>query len=60
MATYVLIMLMWSPSAHAGGGLGTAEFRERASCEAAAQAAKREFDGPLSSLYYVCVPKSAS
>lgn len=58
MATvYVLIMLMYVPSVHASGSLGSAEFSDQKSCLSAASAAKAKFDGWGSTLYYVCEPK---
>lgn len=57
MTVYVLILYAWTLSAHAGGGLGTAEFTSKDRCEAAAVEAKKKFDGFYSSMYYVCVPK---
>ncbi len=54
---FVLIMYAWTFSAHAGGGLGTAEFTSEVACETAAAAAKKEFDGVYSRMYHVCVKK---
>jgi hypothetical protein len=59
VATYVLIMLMWVPSGQSSGAIATAEFADRLSCEAAARQAKKVFEGPIATLYFVCAPKSA-
>lgn len=55
---YVLIMLMYVPSAHTAGSITTAEFSNAAACQSAGTAAKKEFDGWGSTLYFVCAPKS--
>jgi hypothetical protein len=58
MATvYVLLMLMWVPSARSSGSIGSAEFSSLERCEQAAAAADKKFAGVVSSFYHVCVPK---
>ena len=56
-ATWVLILYAWTLSAHAGSGIAAAEFTTQEKCEAAAQAASKEFDGLYSKTYHVCVEK---
>jgi hypothetical protein len=58
--TFILIMLMYTPSAHTAGSVSGVEFANKASCEQAAAVAKKEFDGWSSTLYHVCVPKDAT
>lgn len=57
MNIFILILYMWVPSVHAGGGMATAEFSSLEKCEAAAAAAKKTFDGYSSISYHVCVAK---
>lgn len=54
---YILIVYMWVPSIHAGGGMTTAEFSSLERCEAAAKHVTLTFDGIGSRSYHVCVPK---
>lgn len=54
---YILILYMWVPSTHAGGGTSMGEFSSKERCEAAATAAAKEFDGFFSKTYHVCVQK---
>jgi len=60
MNPYILLMLMWTPSMHTGGSVNGVEFADRPSCEAAAQAAKKKFEGWGTEFYWVCAPKDAS
>jgi hypothetical protein len=57
MTIYILLMLMWTPSVHTSGAVGSAEFTSLEKCEQAAKAAASKFDGFGTSLYHVCVPK---
>lgn len=54
---WVLLIYAWSVSSDAGSGIATAEFTSKENCEAAAQAAAKEFDGVYSKTYHVCVVK---
>jgi plastocyanin len=54
---YVLIMLMWVPTAHTVGVTSSAEFSSRETCMAAGNAAKKVFDGYVGTFYFVCSPK---
>lgn len=55
--TYILLMLMWTPSMQTSGTVSAAEFSSLEKCEAAAVVAAKTFDGWGSNLYHVCVPK---
>lgn len=57
MTIYILILYAWTISSHAGSGMTTAEFTSLEKCTDAARQAKSKFDGALSEIYFVCVPK---
>lgn len=57
MNAYVLLMLMWTPSMHTAGAVTSAEFTNKSSCEVAALAAKKKFEGWGTEFYWVCTPK---
>lgn len=60
MTAYILLMLLWTPSQQTSGAVNGVEFANKASCESAAASAKKKFEGPLTTFYWVCAPKNVS
>lgn len=54
---FILMFYLWTPSAHAGAAVTTAEFETQAACEIAGKAASEKFGGWLSQPSYLCIPK---
>ena len=57
MITYVLLVMMLTPTNAATSTLAAAEFNSLRNCESAATIAKAAFNGSSSALFYICVPK---
>lgn len=57
MKSFILLMMIWTPTGYSTGSIGSAEFASQSACEFAASRAREKFTGYKSTIYHVCVPK---